>query len=51
MALIVKAFRSERHVDEAKDITLMFDGERLDPALRFGQTDVEDMDHVDVYVR
>ena len=47
----MSAFQSERHIGDDKDISLMFDGERLEPDMTVQQTDMDDMDHIDVYVR
>ena len=47
----MSAFQSQRNISEDKNISLMFDGERLEPNLTVKQTDIDDMDYIDVYVR
>ena len=37
-------------IEDDQNITLMFDGDRLDPEATIGQTDIDDMDNIDVCV-
>ena len=34
-----------------KEVSLMFDGERLDGQTAIKDTEISDMDHIDVYVK
>lgn len=51
MSKIVTAFKMERKIGNDKSVSLMFDGERLDPSLTVSQTDISDMDDIDVYIK
>ncbi|KAI9823236.1 MAG: hypothetical protein M1826_000249 [Phylliscum demangeonii] len=46
-----QAFRQARKVESTRDVFLMFDGEKLDPDRTVVQTDISDLDHIDVHVR
>ena len=48
---ITNVFGSERNIDEHRFLHLMFDGERLDPEMTVAQTEISDMDNIEVYVR
>ena len=48
---IIQAFRIARHVTGDKQVFLQFDGDRIDPGVTVADTELGDMDHVDVYVR
>lgn len=48
---IVNAFRSEKKVARDKEVFLLFDGDRLDPQTKVEETELSDMDYVDVYVK
>ncbi|KAI4288197.1 MAG: hypothetical protein L6R35_002539 [Caloplaca aegaea] len=48
---IVNAFRTEKRVDSDREVFLSFDGDRLAPECQVGETELADMDYVDVYVR
>lgn len=45
------AFRSTKGVAADKQITLMFDGEPLEPACEIKNSEVEDMDKIEVLIR
>lgn len=49
---IVTAFRQAYEArTEGKDVYLVFDGDRLEPEIHVGETELSDMDHIDVYVK
>jgi hypothetical protein len=48
---LMVAFRQSRAVPEEKDIALHFDGEKLDPSSTIEETELGEMDTVDVYIR
>ena len=48
---MIGAFKKHANVPADKTIAMMFDGELLQPNSTVGQTDIGDMDHIDVYVR
>jgi hypothetical protein len=48
---IMAGFKKIRHVEQGKTCWLIFDGERLDPETRIGDTEIEDGDAVDVQIR
>jgi Ubiquitin-2 like Rad60 SUMO-like len=48
---MIQAFRTARHVTKDKQVFLQFDGDRLDPEIVVADTELGDMDHVEVYVR
>lgn len=45
------AFRQARKVDAALDVFLMFDGERLPIDATVAETEIGDLDHIDVHVK
>ena len=51
IARMIHAFRVARHVAVDKQVFLQFDGDKLDPGDAVVDTELGDMDHVDVYVR
>ncbi|KAL9121627.1 MAG: hypothetical protein Q9187_001819 [Circinaria calcarea] len=51
MSRIIGAFRGANKIEPDKDVYLVFDGERLDPPTRVGDTELSDMDYIDVYVK
>ncbi|KAI9766538.1 MAG: hypothetical protein M1840_006496 [Geoglossum simile] len=51
IAKMIQAFRTARHLTRDKQVFLQFDGDRLDPGVTVADTELGDMDHVDVYVR
>lgn len=48
---IVNAFKCDKKIDNAREVFCSFDGERLAPEGQVGETDLADMDYVDVYVK
>ena len=48
---IVGAFRKEKDISESKSISLHFDGEQLDPGTLIEDTELGDMDTVEVHIR
>lgn len=50
MKQIVEAFRLQRKVPELKSVFLMFDGEQLDFDGVMRDTEIEDMDNIEVHV-
>ena len=51
IARMIQAFRTAKEVTGDKQVFLQFDGDRLDPGVTVADTELGDMDHVDVYVR
>jgi hypothetical protein len=45
------AYKKGRNIDESQPITLMFDGERLAPLDTIADSEVEDMDSLDVFFK
>lgn len=45
---IAHAYKQQRDVDEAQPITLLFDGDRLSPIDTIAESEIEDMDSIDV---
>ena len=45
------AFRDSRDIPEGKDIAFYFDGDKLDPESRVEDTELADMDNVEVHIR
>ncbi|KAL8767448.1 MAG: hypothetical protein Q9209_006034 [Squamulea sp. 1 TL-2023] len=48
---IVNAFKLDKKFDDCKEIFLSFDGDRLAPESRVADTELNDMDYIDVYVK
>ena len=48
---MINAFRIEYKVDPGKEVYLVFDGDRLDPSNAVGDTELSDMDSIEVFVR
>ena len=51
MSHIIRAFRSANKLAADLDIHLHFDGEELDPDFAVSDTELSDMDYIDVYVK
>lgn len=45
------AFRTDKKISEDREVFLSFDGERLKPQSKVEETDLDDMDYIDVYVK
>lgn len=48
---IISAFRISNDIQPEKEVFLLFDGERLSPQCKVGETEISDMDKIEVYVR
>jgi hypothetical protein len=48
---MINSFCNSRSVPEGKDVSLFFDGERLDPESTVGDTEIDDMDTVEVHIK
>ena len=48
---MINAFRTQNEVSCEKEVNLMFDGEKLSPETTVGDTELSDMDTLDVFVR
>ncbi|XPT02212.1 hypothetical protein M3J09_011333 [Ascochyta lentis] len=48
---LAEAFRTKRNISKTQPVTLMFDGERLSPMDTVQDTELEDMDAVDVMLK
>lgn len=48
---MVNAFRKEHKLASNKKIVLTFDGEKLDPHTKVQDTEVSDLDFVEVYIK
>lgn len=45
------AFRQSNKVDPSAEVFLMFDGDRLNPDDAVADTEIGDLDHIDVHVK
>ncbi|KAF2405220.1 hypothetical protein EJ06DRAFT_17295 [Trichodelitschia bisporula] len=50
-AQIANAFRKERDIPANKEIILMFDGDCLEPEDTMAQSEIEDLDNIEVYLK
>lgn len=48
---MVNAFRTEHQIEKDKEVFLSFDGERLSPEKKVEETELNDMDTLEVYCR
>ncbi|KAL8807517.1 MAG: hypothetical protein Q9182_000682 [Xanthomendoza sp. 2 TL-2023] len=48
---IVNAFKSDKKIDDSREVFLSFDGDRLTPETQVADTELNDMDYIDVYVK
>ncbi|KAL8673703.1 MAG: hypothetical protein Q9168_001864 [Polycauliona sp. 1 TL-2023] len=48
---IVNAFRTDKKIEDSREVFLSFDGDRLAPDTQVADTDLNDMDYIDVYVK
>lgn len=51
MSRIVSAFMTDKNIDSDREVFLSFDGDRLAPECQVGETELAEMDYVDVYVK
>jgi hypothetical protein len=47
---MIAAYRNAREVPDDKRIAVYFEGDELEPAIAIGQTDLEDMDLLEVHI-
>jgi len=47
---MIAAYRNAREVPNDKRIAVYFEGDELEPAIAIGQTDLEDMDLLEVHI-
>ncbi|KAL9043140.1 MAG: hypothetical protein Q9180_000076 [Flavoplaca navasiana] len=48
---IVNAFKLEKQIEDSREVFLSFDGDRLAPEIQVADTELNDMDYIDVYVK
>ena len=48
---MMSAIRIEYKVDPGKEVYLMFHGDRLDPTTPVEETELSDMDSIEVFIR
>jgi hypothetical protein len=48
---LTSAYKQKQGIDEDDPVTLMFDGERLRPMDTIGDTEIEDMDSLEVHLK
>lgn len=48
---LIVAFRQTRSIPDEKEVTLWFDGDKLDPEDAVGDTELGDMDNVEVHIK
>ena len=48
---MLNAFRTQNEISSEKEVNLMFDGENLSPETVVGDTELSDMDTLDVFVK
>ena len=48
---VISAFRMEHKIDSAKEVSLRFDGERLEPSATVQESDLSDLDFIDAHIR
>jgi hypothetical protein len=48
---IISVFRQARAVPEEKEVFLVFDGDKLQPDNLISDTEIGDMDNIDVHVK
>jgi hypothetical protein len=51
VARLISAFRERNEIPEEKEINLRFDGDKLDPELQIEDTELGNMDTVEVHIR
>lgn len=51
MSRIVGAFRTEKGIGAEEEVFLSFDGDRMDPSSRVDETEISDMDCIDVSIK
>ncbi|KAL8706439.1 MAG: hypothetical protein Q9201_000494 [Fulgogasparrea decipioides] len=48
---IVNAFKLDKNIDDGQEVFLSFDGNRLAPESQVSETELDDMDYIDVYIK
>ena len=48
---ILGGFRNNKQIEPHREVFLQFDGDRLDPDSEVKDTEISDMDHIDVYIK
>ncbi|KAI4095415.1 MAG: hypothetical protein LQ339_007260 [Xanthoria mediterranea] len=48
---IVNAFKMDKQIEDSREVFLSFDGDRLAPEIQVTNTELTDMDYIDVYVK
>ncbi|CAO1596609.1 hypothetical protein XANCAGTX0491_000443 [Xanthoria calcicola] len=48
---IVNAFKMDKQIEDSREVFLSFDGDRLAPEIQVTNTELSDMDYIDVYVK
>ena len=48
---MILAFRADKDIPEEKEIAFYFDGDKLDPTLRISDSELDDMDTIEVHIR
>ncbi|KAL8737351.1 MAG: hypothetical protein Q9181_001768 [Wetmoreana brouardii] len=48
---IVNAFKLDKNIDNGQEVFLSFDGDRLAPESQVSETELDDMDYIDVYIK
>ncbi len=48
---ICNAFRLQNHIGAEREVNLTFDGERLSPESKVGDTELSDMDTLDIFIK
>ena len=48
---MINAFRTQNEISSDKEVNLMFDGEKLSPETAVGETELSDMDTLDVFIK
>lgn len=47
----MNAFKVDKQVEASREVFLSFDGDRLAPEIQVADTELNDMDYIDVYVK
>ncbi len=47
----MNAFKLEKQIEDSREVFLSFDGDRLASEMQVADTELNDMDYIDVYVK
>lgn len=47
----MNAFKMDKQIEDSREVFLSFDGDRLAPEIQVTNTELSDMDYIDVYVK